>query len=114
MLLSEIVKAGGEADRKEVLSEVQDPGGTGETDGTHELAVFGSDGSETDRMNAPLEVHDPGGTGEADGTNELMVIMARLIGWKQSGAFKMATISSPGRVLAYRAFLRGYAAGVFF
>ena len=36
--LSAIVKAGGEADRMDELSEVQDPGGAGETDGRGELS----------------------------------------------------------------------------
>ena len=69
--LSEVVKAGGETDRMDMLSVVQDPGGTGETDGMNELSEIEDHGGETDRMNAPSEVQEPGAIGETDGRGEL-------------------------------------------
>ena len=60
---AEVVKSGGDIDRMDVLSEVQDPGGAGETDGMNELSEIEDDGSETERMDELLDALMVGNVG---------------------------------------------------
>ena len=58
-----------------MLSDVQDPGGAGETDGMNELSEVVEAGDDSDRMEMLSDVQDPGGAGETDGMNELSEVV---------------------------------------
>ena len=110
--LTEIEDDGGETDRLDVLSEVQEPGGVGEADGRDELSEVVKAGGVTDPVDALLVVENVGENGEADWMEAPLERFFERI-CKQCGAFEMPKISSRGRLLAYQAFLRGFVVGMF-
>ena len=122
----------GEAERTEVLSVAQDPGGTGKTDGLNELSETEDDdsgtgrtdatlevveaGGETDRMDVLSEVQDPGGrvVGRVVGTNWMAAHLEHIFerSCEQNWFFEVPKMTSQGRVRLHQAFLRGIV-GVF-
>ena len=93
--LSEIGDAGGETDRMNVLSNVQEFGGTGETGWMDALSEVVEESGEKVRLNVLSAIADAGDNGGADWMEAHLEYMFEKI-CKQSGVFDVPKISSQG------------------